>query len=233
MERSEKLIPPPTFPGGKMSKHIKAAMPNQSNTWERVSKKYQKEAFLFFLASTILIVLAFFIGTAYADTPKPAIRKFRTTEIYGPPAPQLSIYEEKEIRRFYSTSTTTTTTTAPKPVEIQAPSSVAANTIPSKVTEPVVAQQTYSHADLMSQAGIPELEWGYVEWLVDKESGWNPNARNGSSGACGLGQQLPCGKWVHAWNDPIGGLIDMNSYVIGRYGSWAHAVAHSKSHGWY
>lgn len=84
----------------------------------------------------------------------------------------------------------------------------------------------------LAASNIPRDQWGYADWLVQKESGWNPNARNGS-GACGLGQQLPCGKWAGAWNDPIAGLNGMHGYVMGRYGSWEAAVAHSKARGWY
>jgi len=86
-------------------------------------------------------------------------------------------------------------------------------------------------ADWMRLAGITDP--GNAIILINRESGCNPNAVNRSSGACGIGQQLPCGKWPHAWNDPVGGMIDMQSYVMARYGSWANAVAFSTSHGWY
>jgi resuscitation-promoting factor RpfB len=86
---------------------------------------------------------------------------------------------------------------------------------------------------LMAAAGIPESQWSSAYSLIQKESGWNPNAVNRSSGACGLGQQLPCGKWKHQWNDPVGGLIDANGYVLARYGSWDAAWAHSQRRGWY
>lgn len=69
--------------------------------------------------------------------------------------------------------------------------------------------------------------------LIMKESGCNPNAVNPYSGACGIGQQLPCGKWPHAWNDPIGGIIDMQNYVFERYGSWASALTFHYSHNYY
>lgn len=69
--------------------------------------------------------------------------------------------------------------------------------------------------------------------LIDKESDCNPNAVNPSSGACGIGQQLACGKWPHAWNDPVGGLIDMKAYVWGRYGSWEAAWSWWLGHHWY
>ena len=85
----------------------------------------------------------------------------------------------------------------------------------------------------LAASSIPQDQWGNADWLVTKESGWNPNAVNRSSGACGLGQQLPCGKWAGAWNDPVSSLNGMHGYVMGRYGSWANAVNHSKAKGWY
>lgn len=89
-----------------------------------------------------------------------------------------------------------------------------------------------SHTDWMTAAGIDPANFGYVEFIVSRESGWNPNAINSSSGACGLGQQNPCGKWPGAWNDPIAALSAMNSYVA-RYGGWAGAYAYWQAHGNY
>ncbi len=80
-------------------------------------------------------------------------------------------------------------------------------------------------------AGITDVANAYT--LVMRESGCNPNAVNPSSGSCGLGQQLPCGKWPHQWNDPVGGLIDMQAYVYERYGSWANALSFWYSNHWY
>lgn len=85
----------------------------------------------------------------------------------------------------------------------------------------------------LAASGIPQHEWGYVDSIVTRESGWNPNAVNKSSGACGLGQQLPCGKWAGAWNDPVAALRAMNGYVHGRYGGWAGAVAFWQANKWY
>lgn len=85
--------------------------------------------------------------------------------------------------------------------------------------------------DWMAQAGIVDKDSAYK--LIMRESGCNPNARNKSSNACGIGQQLPCGKWAHQWNDPVGGMIDMQGYVLARYGSWANALAHSYRFDWY
>jgi hypothetical protein len=85
----------------------------------------------------------------------------------------------------------------------------------------------------LAASNIPQSQWGYADYLVQKESGWNPNAQNPSSGACGLAQALPCSKLGANWTNPIVALNWMNGYVMGRYGSWENAVAHSKSMGWY
>lgn len=92
---------------------------------------------------------------------------------------------------------------------------------------------TGSHADWMRAAGITPGDFNYVEKLIAKESGWNPNAMNASSGACGLVQALPCSKLGPNWNDPVVALKWGDGYVKGRYGGWAGAWAHSQSRGWY
>lgn len=90
-----------------------------------------------------------------------------------------------------------------------------------------------SPAEWMSAAGIPESEWGYVDYIVRRESGWNPNATNRSSGACGLVQALPCSKVPGNGYDPVDNLRWSNGYAVGRYGSWAGAYAFWISHHWW
>lgn len=82
-------------------------------------------------------------------------------------------------------------------------------------------------------SGIPESEWWAVDSIVSRESSWNPNAVNPSSGACGLGQQLPCGKWAGAWNDPVAALKAQYGYVVARYGGYPQAVAFWNANHWY
>lgn len=86
----------------------------------------------------------------------------------------------------------------------------------------------------LQASGIPESQWLAVDSIVSGESGWNPNAINPSSGACGLGQQLPCGKWdsYGAWNNPVAALKAMTDYVTWRYGSWSYAVTWRDCVGW-
>lgn len=70
-----------------------------------------------------------------------------------------------------------------------------------------------SPAEWMAAAGIPESDWGYVDAIISRESGWNPNATNASSGACGLAQALPCSKVPGNGYNPVDNLRWANSYA--------------------
>lgn len=85
----------------------------------------------------------------------------------------------------------------------------------------------------MLEAGIPENQWDIAYELVRRESTWNPVAVNPSSGACGLQQELPCGKSGCNLGDAICGLKWMQEYVNSRYGGWSNAVAFHDKMGWY
>ena len=80
-------------------------------------------------------------------------------------------------------------------------------------------------------------QWGCLDALFQRESGWNPAAMNKSSGAFGIPQALPGSKMASDRR----GLADQPapqvrwgvSYINGRSGSPCGASAHSESHGWY
>lgn len=88
-------------------------------------------------------------------------------------------------------------------------------------------------ADWMAAAGISDADMGYVDYIVSRESGWNPNATNRSSGACGLVQALPCSKVPGNGYDPVDNLRWATGYATGRYGSWARAYAFWTSNHWW
>lgn len=91
-----------------------------------------------------------------------------------------------------------------------------------------------SKTDWLRASGIPESEWGYVDFIVGRESGWNPNATNPSSGACGLAQALPCSKIGGAGGyDPVTALRWQHQYVTSRYGGYAQAYAFWSANHWY
>ncbi len=85
----------------------------------------------------------------------------------------------------------------------------------------------------MAAAGIAKGDWGYVDYIVSHESGWNPNATNASSGACGLVQALPCSKVPGGGYDPVANLKWATGYATGRYGSWAGAYAFWTANSWW
>ncbi len=88
-------------------------------------------------------------------------------------------------------------------------------------------------AEWMAAAGIAESDWGYVDYIVSRESGWNPNATNSSSGACGLVQALPCSKVPGNGYDPVDNLRWATGYAVGRYGSWANAHSFWVNNHWW
>jgi uncharacterized protein YabE (DUF348 family) len=82
-------------------------------------------------------------------------------------------------------------------------------------------------AALMAAAGIAESDFGYVDSIISKESGWRPGAVNSSSGAYGLCQALPASKMATAGSDyrtnPVTQLKWCAGYAAGRYGGWSGA----------
>ena len=101
---------------------------------------------------------------------------------------------------------------------------------PVHVSAPV-AQVAGSHADWMRMAGIAESDFGYVDYIIDHESGWGVTKSNyGGSGAYGLGQALPASKMAKFGADymtsPVTQLRWANAYAVGSFGSWANAYGH-------
>lgn len=90
-----------------------------------------------------------------------------------------------------------------------------------------------SKTEWLAASNIPEAYWGYADFMVQKESSWNPNAVNRSSGACGLAQALPCSKLGPNWSNPVVALNWMNNYVNGRYGNWENAYSFWLRNHWY
>lgn len=73
----------------------------------------------------------------------------------------------------------------------------------------------------------------YLDFIVAHESGGNAFAVNPSSGACGLAQELPCGKSGCTLGDANCELNWMRQYCIDRYGSTYNAYLYWIAHGNY
>lgn len=83
----------------------------------------------------------------------------------------------------------------------------------------------------IATAGITDI--ANAKELIRRESNCNPNAVNPSSGACGVAQELPCGKSGCKLGDGACQIAWMNQYVTSRYGSFANAIAFHNRAGWY
>jgi hypothetical protein len=88
------------------------------------------------------------------------------------------------------------------------------------------------------QSGFPPNQWSDVEHIITHESGWNPGAKNPSSGAFGLGQFLghendKYGAMGAYSSDPSQQAGAMMAYIRDRYGDPAHAWSHWKANSSY
>jgi hypothetical protein len=102
---------------------------------------------------------------------------------------------------------------------------------PSPGSNKAVARQ------MLSSFGYGADQWGCLELLWQKESGWNEHAQNRFSGAYGIPQSLPGSKMASAggdWQTNAATQIKWGlGYIKGRYGSPCGAWGHSQSSGWY
>jgi hypothetical protein len=107
---------------------------------------------------------------------------------------------------------------------------------PSAPSNPSGAQATAR--DMMSaRYGWGEDQFGCLVSLWNKESGWNANAYNASSGATGIPQALPGSKMASAGADwatnPATQISWGLGYIAGSYGTPCAAWSKSQSSGWY
>ncbi|WP_022883805.1 lytic transglycosylase domain-containing protein [Glaciibacter superstes] len=112
----------------------------------------------------------------------------------------------------------------------------ASSSRPSAPSNPTEAQAIAR--DLMASLyGWGDDQFGCLVPLWQKESGWNVNAYNASSGATGIPQALPGSKMASAGDDwqtnPATQITWGLGYIAGRYGTPCDAWDHSESAGWY
>jgi len=90
---------------------------------------------------------------------------------------------------------------------------------------------------LLAEFGFSSDQFGCLDSLWTRESGWNIYADNPSSSAYGIPQSLPGSKMASAGSDwatnPVTQIRWGLGYIQDRYGSPCGAWGHSESNGWY
>ena len=110
------------------------------------------------------------------------------------------------------------------------------NTSRGKISGTVAEYQEYARS-ACSSYGWSDNDFNALVKLWNRESGWNPNSRNSSSGAYGIPQALPASKMASAGSDYMSNYkTQINwglSYISSRYGSPSSAWSYFQSNGWY
>ncbi|TQL48203.1 hypothetical protein FB562_1289 [Homoserinimonas aerilata] len=113
---------------------------------------------------------------------------------------------------------------------------VAAASRPAAPTNPSAAQ-AIARDMMAAQYGWGDDQFGCLVALWNKESGWNANAYNASSGAAGIPQALPGSKMASAGADwqtnPATQIAWGLGYIASRHGDPCGAWSHAQSTGWY
>ncbi|MDO4243496.1 MAG: G5 domain-containing protein [Actinomyces sp.] len=90
---------------------------------------------------------------------------------------------------------------------------------------------------MMASHGWDDSQFSCLDSLWERESNWNYQAQNPSSGAYGIPQALPGSKMGSVAGDwatnPTTQITWGLGYIAERYGSPCNAWAHSESVGWY
>jgi hypothetical protein len=90
---------------------------------------------------------------------------------------------------------------------------------------------------LLDEFGFGQDQFGCLDSLYTRESGWRVDADNPSSSAYGIPQALPGSKMSTAGSDwetnPVTQIRWGLGYIEDRYGSPCGAWSHSESYGWY
>ncbi|GAA1971041.1 hypothetical protein GCM10009798_34790 [Nocardioides panacihumi] len=159
--------------------------------------------------------------------------------VSGPVQPEQPQAATTPVRREVSVSRSSDRRTATDPAKVAALAAVAPTQVRAIArTEDAASGDPKTIASaLLGDFGWDSSQFGCLDQLWTKESGWNPLANNASSGAHGIPQALPGSKMASAGPDwetnPVTQIKWGLGYIQGRYGSPCSAWGHSESFNWY
>lgn len=93
--------------------------------------------------------------------------------------------------------------------------------------------------EAVKKYGIPTNALPYINWIIQRESSFNPTAKNPKSSAYGYGQFINSTrqgyekKYGVSYNDPVNQIYLTYRYMVDRYGSPQKAVEFWKKNNWY
>lgn len=132
--------------------------------------------------------------------------------------------------------TSLTSTMRPVPVETT-PLLAETQTVPKGINvalaTPKAVSEVFKHPVAKAAPAQIVAQSGAKAFIYEHESGNNPGAVNQSSGACGLGQALPCSKMPCSLSDYACQDNFFTQYMLERYGTWENAVSFWLSHKWW
>lgn len=106
-----------------------------------------------------------------------------------------------------------------------------------KATGSKAEYQAYAKDLCLNIYGWSENDFNCLVKLWNRESNWNPLAKNKSSGAYGICQSLPASKMASEGSDYLTNYKTQIrwgcKYIKNRYGAPANAWSHSQQKGWY
>lgn len=106
----------------------------------------------------------------------------------------------------------------------------------SSVEAPATGSVRSMVQQMASQRGWTGPQWNALDWIINKESSWRPNAQNPTSTAYGLFQFLNS-TWgtvgARKTSDPSGQAQAGLQYIAQRYGNPINAQAFWRRNGWY
>lgn len=81
--------------------------------------------------------------------------------------------------------------------------------------------------------GYSNADFNALDSIIERESGWNPNAVNESSGAAGIAQRISGYGQGYSQDRPKQQINWLLNYIEDRYGSPQAALAFKNREGWY
>ena len=127
--------------------------------------------------------------------------------------------------------------TPPPPLASQAPSSYSPSPDPTPTPAPTLTVQASGDPQQYALAQVGAAQFACLLPLWNRESGWQWNAENPSSGAYGIPQAEPGYKMASAGTDwqtnPITQVKWGLQYISQTYGTPCGAWQHELADGWY